>query len=395
MGLKSYNAAEPQNIMRATDALVTGFVKSPLVMEHSLAPLRALRFDGVIRHIYYVTWDSPELDPWLKPLSWMSDVKLIRVPEPRVSGHPYTRGVTYQVANLEAGLNLINDDDALVLKSRPDFIASARLLGEKITEFDRLCAPVPRHAPNGIEMPAPVLDNKIWIPWADANSPFSYEDAAFLGTARDLRKLVTKLDAEDRMILAADNCGTYAHTVRFGKMFRERWPLFKNYLARYDYFPNDFDYRTKLVPILVDDPFFWHLVVAHAWILHSQFHVDCGTAGEVRFYANNINQETDWSRPETIKPSSPYDHVDRWRASVGVGRALPAVSRTFGRLLDDAWQTALFTEPQPDLPAATLAGLMAHATQSGDGRLTEIENAFFAKLDRFYRDYWQRPWRAA
>ena len=253
--------------MRPTDVLVTGFVKSPVVMEQSLAPIRALRFDGVIRHIHYVTWDSPELDPWLAPLSRMSDIKLTRVPQSDATGNAAQRGVAYQVANLETGLKLLSDDDALVLKYRPDFIASARLLRDKIMNFDRLCAPVSQTAPNGVEMPAPVLAHKIWVPWADANNPFGYEDAAFLGTVRDIKTLVTKLDASDHAILGADNCGTYAHVVRFGKIFRERWPLFENYLRHYDYFPNDFDYRTKLVPAMVDDAFFWHLVIAHAWIL--------------------------------------------------------------------------------------------------------------------------------
>ncbi|HUO02672.1 MAG TPA: hypothetical protein VMU31_07830 [Rhizomicrobium sp.] len=381
--------------MRPTDVIVTGFVKSPVVLEQSLAPLRALRFDGVIRHIHYVSWDSPELDPWLAPLSWMSDIKLTRVPQPGANGNAAQRGVAYQVTNLDAGLKLLNDEDALVLKTRPDFIATARLLRDKIMNFDRLCAPVSRTAPNGIEMPAPVLAHKIWVPWADANNPFGYEDAAFLGTLGDIRHMVTKLDADDLDVLGADMCGTYAHVVRFGKIFRERWPLFKNYLRHYDYFPNDFNYRTRLVPALRDDAFFWHLVIAHAWILYSQFHVDCGAAGDVRFYPNYVNEDTDWSRPETIKPSSPYDCVDEWRAGTHPGHAQGCVNHVYARLLDDAWQTALFNQPMPDLPPATLAGLMTHAAASGDGRLAEFETAFFAMLDRFYSGYWKRPRRAA
>ena len=52
-------------------------------------------------------------------------------------------------------------DNALVLKYRPDFIASARLLRDKVVNFDRLCAPVSTTAPNGVEMPKPVLANKV------------------------------------------------------------------------------------------------------------------------------------------------------------------------------------------------------------------------------------------
>src|SRR4029077_16092674 len=138
------------------------------------------------RHIHYVTWDSPTLDAYLAPLALMGDVRLTRVPEPETIGNGNQRGVVYQVKNLEAGLALLRDEDALVLKYRPDFIASARLLREKIANFDHFCAPVSTFAPNGVAMPAPVLAHKIWVPWADSNQPFFYEDATFLGTLGDM-----------------------------------------------------------------------------------------------------------------------------------------------------------------------------------------------------------------
>ncbi|HXS07137.1 MAG TPA: hypothetical protein VN723_10120 [Rhizomicrobium sp.] len=381
--------------MRPADALVTGFVKSPLVLEQSLAPLRKLRFDGVIRHIHYVTWDSAELDAWLAPLALMGDIKLTRVPQPDVTGNGNQRGVVYQVKNLEAGLSLLQDEDALVLKYRPDFIASTRLLRDKITNFDRLCAPVSITAPNGIEMPAPVLAHKIWIPWADSNQPFFYEDAAFMGTLRDIKKLVTPLDGADHAMLGTNNCGSYAHVVRFAKIFRERWPLFDGYLRHYDFFVNDLWYRMKLVAEMLDDGFFWHVLIAHAWILYSQFHVDSGAPHDLRFYANNVNQDADWSRPETLKLANPYDDLAGWRADTRPGEATHSVRRAYGRLVDDAWQTALFTQALSDFPAETLAGLMTNAAASRDGRLAEIETDFYARLDRFYRGYWGKARRAA
>ena len=381
--------------MRPADALVTGFVKSPLVLEQSLAPLRALRFEGVIRHIHYVTWDSPELDSCLAPLASMNDVELIRVPPPDISGNAAQRGLFYQVRNLETGLRLLREKDALVLKYRPDFIASARLLRDKIVNFDRLCAPVPSIAPNGVDMPRPVLANKIWIPWADSNQPFFYEDAAFLGTLRDIRKLVTPLDGADLAMVGVKNCGPYAHVVRFAKIFRERWPLFDGYLRNYDCFVNDLSYRMKLVPEILNDGFFWHVLVAHAWILYSQFHVDSGASNDLRFYANNVNQNADWSRPETLKLANPYDDIDRWRGDTRAGEATHSVRRVYGRLVDDAWQTALFTQSLADFPADTLAGLMTNAAACRDGRLSEIEADFYVGLDRFYRDYWGSPRQAA
>jgi len=377
--------------MKPADALVTGFVKSPALLEQSLAPLRALRFDGVIRHIHYVTWDSPELDAWLAPLALMGDVKLTRVPQPDASGNANQRGVIYQVRNLQAGLDLVSDQDGLVLKSRPDVIASAPLLRDKIVNFDRLCAPVPTMAPNGVAMPKPVLAGKIWIPWADSNQPFFYEDAIFLGKLRDIRKLVTPLDPADHALLGQADCGSYAHVVRFAKIFRAHWPLFDGYLRHYDCFVNDLSYRMKLLPEILDNGFFWHVLIAHAWILYSQFHVDSGAPNALRFYANNVNQGADWSRPETLKLANPYDDIDSWRRDTRAGEATHSVRRVYGRLVDDAWQTALFTKPLPDFPTDMLAGLMANAAGCRDGRLAEIEQDFYDGLDKFYRAYWGRP----
>jgi hypothetical protein len=377
--------------MRTADALVTGFVQSPAVLERSLAPLRMLRAEGLIRHIHCVSWNSPELDGWLAPLAAMDDVVLTRVPPPDTAGSGARRGLIYQVRNLEAGLRLLSGEEGLVLKCRPDFIAPAGFLRKKIVDFDRLCAPVPNIAPNGVTMPAPVLGNKIWIPWADSNQPFFFEDAAFLGTLRDIRRLATPLDAADGAMLDVGNCGSYAHVVRFAKVFLARWPLFKGYLGHYDFFVNDLYYRMKLVPKMLDDGFFWHLLIAHAWILYSQFHVDCGEPGELCFYANNVNRDADWSRPETLKLANPYDHIANWRGDTRPGEATHSVRRAFGRLVDDAWQTALFTQALPDFPAEILAGLMTNAAASGDGRLQEIERDFYAGLDEFYRGYWGRP----
>jgi len=381
--------------MRPTDAIVTGFVKSPVILERSLAPLRSLRREGVIRHIHYVTWDSPELDAHLASLENMDDIRLTRVRQPEASGNGNQRGVVYQVRNLEAALALLPNEDALVLKSRPDFVASTALLRDKIVNFDRYCAPVSTTAPNGVVMPAPVLASKIWIPWADANQPFFFEDASFLGTQNDVRKLATPLDAADHAMLGVNNCGSYAHVVRYAKIFRERWPLFDGYLRHYDVFVNDFYYRMKLVPAMLDDGFFWHLVIAHAWILYSQFHVDCGEQGDLGFYAGNVNRDADWSRPETLKLANPYDHIANWRGDTRPGEATHSVRRAYGRLVDDAWQAALFTKLLPDFPADMLAALMRNAAACRDGRLGGIERDFYAGLDKFYRGYWGRPRRAA
>jgi hypothetical protein len=148
------------------------------------------------------------------------------------------------------------------------------------------------------------------------------------------------------------------------------------------------EYRARLVPLLLEDGFFWHLLIAHAWILHSQFHVDAGTQGALQFYPNTVNRDTDWSRPETFKLGNPYDAITAWRGCTGPGTASVSVQRLFGRLMDDAWHAALFAAPLPDFPDPTLKAVMENLAGHRDGRLGGIEAQFYAKLAAF-----QQAWR--
>jgi hypothetical protein len=237
-------------------------------------------------------------------------------------------------------------------------------------------------------MPKPALQHKIWIPWADSNQPFFYEDAMFLGRKKDLRKLVTPLTREDMEILGDPLCGQFAHVVRYARIFVPRYPLFADYLRNYRYFVNDFDYRREIVPHLLNDGFFWHVLIAHAWILYSQFHVDAGRQGDISFYANNVNPNADWSNPDSLKNAPPYDYIDKWREGTKPGAAMPSVQRSYGRLADDAWQSAFFTCELPDFPQATLKKLLKNIAECRDGRLRGIERDFYRRTAALHQRFW-------
>jgi hypothetical protein len=368
---------------KPVDVLVTGFTKSPDLLARSLEPLRQLKQEQVIRNIHCVTWDGAELDPFVAPLEDMHDVRLTRVRQPDVQGSPNQRGVTYQVRNLAAALELV-PDGALILKWRPDFVAKYEFLRGKIMGFDGWSA-VPKNVCFGIAMPPHLFEKKVWIPWADSNSPFFFEDAVFFGRRREIEKLVTPLSGADMEILGDEACGSYAHIVRYAKIFVSRYPLLANYLKLFRFFPRTLEYRLKIVPYMVENGFSWHLLFAHAWILYSQFHVDIGAPDDLSFYANAVNRDADWSRPETLKVTSPYDDTPMWRNGTKAGMAAPSVCRPYGRLMDDAWQKALFTQGVSDLPRATLVSLMENVARCRDGRLAGIEAEFYRGVERIYR----------
>ncbi|HEY1837324.1 MAG TPA: hypothetical protein VGG36_06685 [Rhizomicrobium sp.] len=372
-----------------TDAIVLGFTKAAALPALSFAPLRQLRQEGHLRAIHYVTWDSPDLDGFVRPILEMPDVQVTRVPPPRVKGTPPQKTLLYQTHNLDAALSLIAEDDAIVLKLRPDFVANVDFLRDKIVNFERHCGTVPRHA-YGIEMPKPILGKKVWVPWADSNQFFFYEDAALLGQKSDLAKLralITRADLETLEMLL---CEHYYHIARYARVFLPSYPLFRGYLKNFQYLTNYPQYRMEMIGHALNGAFFLFPLIAHAWILHSQFHVDCGAQDTLRFYPNLQNMTTDWSDPMQWRLALPYDRIAYWRGNEKPGLLFPNVKRVFGRLVSDDWQKAIFTQETPelpDIPRKTLLGLLEHIAGHGDGRLKPIEHEFYRDLQRFYRNY--------
>lgn len=85
--------------------------------------------------------------------------------------------------------------------------------------------------------------------------------------------------------------------------------MFERYLREFRYLPNNAEYRSVLLAALMNDPFRWHLLIAHAYILATSFHVDCGEPGDLAFYANISNANADWSSLRTLTVNPPYGHM--------------------------------------------------------------------------------------
>ncbi|MEJ0027954.1 MAG: hypothetical protein WDN01_18160 [Rhizomicrobium sp.] len=374
---------------RPVDVIVTGFTRSAALCVRSFETPRRLRQEGLVRAIRYVTWDSPELDAAVAPVLAMDEVAVTRVPAPAPSGNAKQKSVVCQVRNLEAALALVPEDDTLVVKTRPDFLFDAGFLARKIADFDRGCRMEANATAFGVKLRRPPFARKIWLPWADANQPFFYEDAAFAGLKRDLAHLVTP-DVESRLGAMQDpECGSLAHAVRFGTVFLESFPIFRRYFAHYHVFANDIDYRRDQLGKAIRHPFFWHLILAHAWILYSGFHVDAGRPGDLRFFANTANPAADWNDLATVRLTAPYNDLAGWRETAKAGAEVcSGVSRVYGRLMDDAWQQALFTRRFADIPWETLQGVARNLTHYDAGVLDDLEREYYALLD----DHWREDW---
>jgi hypothetical protein len=376
---------------RPVTAVVTGFTRNPQLVALSLAPLLALKQKGIIKRILAVTWDTPEIDTFVAPVEALDGVELIRVPQPEATGGRYQTGVIYQLRNLEAALQRVPEPDALVVKIRPDFVIDAALLEDKIVNFEHLCAPSKLDKKFGVKMPSSPFAMKIWIPWADANAPFFYEDAAFIGLKRDLMLLADR-KAEDHLGILADKpYGWFAHIIRFALPFLDTYPIFERYIREFRYFPNDMGYRLALISSLAGDAFFWHLLVAHAWILATSFHVDSGEPGQIKLYANLSNTTADWSQLDGLAVNPPYNNVAGWRNGQKPGGMQPCVTRAYGRLVDDTWQHALFTMPElRDVKPDHLRGLLRNAGFYRRGVLASMEADFYRRLSAIYHQRWEK-----
>jgi hypothetical protein len=377
-------------MVRPVIALVTGFTKSPELLERSLAPLRALRGRGVVGRILYVTWDDPGITRFVAPATAMDGVELVRVPQPALTGPRLKVGVGYQIHNLRAALARIPEDDALIVKLRPDFIADAEFLARKIAGFDSLCAPSCLAEQFDVVMPSSPFAAKLWIPWADANLPLHCEEAAFIGLKCDVAKLAdpAALDLLGSDLLTGRTYSWFAHVARYAAVFAPRYPIFDNYIRNFRYFINDSGYRMAMMPLALQKTFFWRLLVANAWILATSFHVDCGGPGELTFYANSTNRDADWGAPQHLRVHPPYANVADWRAAQAPGGMLQGASRMHARLVDDSWQHALFTrDTLVDLTPDNLRGALGRVVQY-DAEIPDMaEEAFYATLDTVYRAF--------
>ena len=228
------------------------------------------------------------------------------------------------------------------------------------------------------------------MPWADANEPFFYEDAAYLGLKCDVAKLVTPHIGDKLSVLdtIANTHGPFAHVIRFGSVFSSDYPMFARYLREYKYFTNDMDYRRALIPALMKESYFWTLVIVHAWILANSFHVDAGRAGQLKLYANLSNENADWSSLASLRINPPFDNVEAWRNSVKPGNLISGAARLYGRLMDDTWQHSLFNLPGPmDVARDKLLAALKCVSLYGKRAVTDQETSFYRTLSATHRQY--------
>lgn len=369
-----------------TTAIVTGFTVHEALMRQSFQSLINLRRTGVIDRILYMTWDAPALDGYVAPATEWPEVEIVRIPQPDVGGIPQRRGFVLQSRNIAAALAMVGDPGELVIKTRPDFLFDEAFLAGKIASFSLW-----REAPDFSYrippmMPPSPFAARIWVPWGDGGAPFFYEDAAFIGLAGDLEKLVTPMADELIQYCGDEKAVNLAHVLRFAVPFLDQHPIFLRYIRDFHLFRMELAYRKELAPLCAGDPYYWHMAVAHAWILTSSFHIDCGRQGQLHLVPSSTAHERRDRPVEELCDYVTYKDVEQWRKMEEPGTFLPLLSRAGSRLMDDEWQTRLFSGPvEQGYTHDNLLVILANLHQFQTGLLNELEEAFYGALNQLYR----------
>jgi hypothetical protein len=374
-----------------TTAIVTGFTVHGPLMRESFAPLVSLRRAGVLDRVLYVTWDISEIDAYVAPALEWPEVEVVRIPPPQVKGTPRCKGFIYQSRNLAAALKLVADPGELVFKMRPDFLIDEAFLADKIANFDRW-----RVAPDfshriPIAMPPSPFKARIWVPWADASAPFFIEDAAFMGLAGDLALLANPV--ADEMVLYCGDADSVnvAHVLRFAIPFLADYPIFTRYLTEFHLFRMEQRYRVTLAPLSANDPYFWHMAVASAWILATSFHVDCGRQGQLHLVGSATALQGINLPVNDLLTYVIYKDVEIWRKLEEPGTFLPLLFRLGGRLMDDDWQYRLFSGPvEQGFTYENLLAILQNLNRYRTGVLSALENTYYDALKANYREFPQQ-----
>ena len=379
---------------RSAVAVVVGFTRRPGLLSKSFETLRNLRRARVLDRILYVTWDRPDLDEWVADAEAMREVDVVRIPEPKVQGLGYQKKHFYQTRNIVSALEMIPDDDTLVLKIRPDQVVDANFLAQKILSFDYCCAPSQLRKRIIQQMPRSPFRMKVWTPWADSNQPFFMEDGIFAALREDAMKLLTPASDEIVRKFGDERSLWITNVARYIEPFRADYPIFERYLQVFHQFVQNDAIRAQQLNATVMDPFFWHLAVANAWILADNFHIDAGHNGQIVFYPPEGADDPHTGKHFSEIPSRPpFTTTDRWRAGQQPGSLTASMRRLYGRLMDDNWQHAIFDAPLSDLTPENLTGILERVVNYRSGVLNEVEAAYYAKLDRIYREHF--PSRSA
>lgn len=371
---------------RSVVALINGYSRFPELYDVGIAQLLKLRGRGLIDRIVYVTWDSPRLDDRLRPLAKMPDVELVRIPEPDLPDVPLQTRVAAQIRNLESSLALVADD-ALVLKTRPDFIfGNEDFLAHKIENFETLCAPSDLPERLGLSAPPCTFERKIWIPWANAAEPLLIGDTFYLGLKQDLAKLADRAAERYLTVLKDGRCDRMSHIARPLALFEPHYPILKRYGENIRTFISTIAYRDNFSRLCRQQPFFRYLALINAWILTTHFHVDGGNAADLIFFPERTNPRVmNW---QNLKTDALFASFEAARSRMTPGSFNVCCQYPLATLASDDWARALFTaDVVDDCPHAALLRQLGDAIAYDRGQLGANEDAFYAAADACYRTY--------
>jgi len=223
--------ATPQDeiVMRSVSPSLPDSTRNAELLPKAMAPLCELKRRGIIQRVLCVTWDKSEIDSYLARLPPCLRSMWCACPNPGLRERPIKRRRLSSPQSRSRAL-MRSEEDALVLKWRPihrrhGFPSRKIVISMRIRPISSFrCSPASTCRPR--------LSRQDFDSLADANQPFFYEDAGFMGLKCDVAKLVTPRVAEKLSPLATktNTHGPFAHVVRYASIFCAEYPMFRRYL---------------------------------------------------------------------------------------------------------------------------------------------------------------------
>jgi hypothetical protein len=240
----------------------TGLPRMPKRFKQSVSEMNELMEKGLLESIHFVTWQGR--------LDGMSDLREhLRANGVVIREHGETKfggrsNIWHQMRALDIGLRNI-PSECSVLKTRSDVHIDVDFL-------ERLFAGEIGHMnePAG----SGVFENRIWVPWAEIQSPFMMCDFCFYGHRNDLTKLVNydaRYDALYHLVRGV------AATRRFIHPYLRTFSFLHSYLSKFKGPERDHDLlidRHGLTEHRLQSPVFGAFLAFYYKCLLNDFYID-------------------------------------------------------------------------------------------------------------------------
>lgn len=241
----------------SVSVVINGLVNVEKRFTESINNLAKLKKEGILKQIVFSTWYG-EIDkyPGLRNFLSSKDIETVESKPPKISGI----SSLYQMRSFHLGMDVVNDKESMVFKTRPDLYIHESAL-RKIIALEL-----------NLKGPCQVkMKRKVWVPWFEITKPFYLADECFFGHYQDLYKHFINYDLIYDNYYNIDSGLT--HIRRFIHPFVEGYPQLKKFLRYFAVTAHGTNQRFKVLNFYKKLRTYKSLLVLYYRILDRYFEI--------------------------------------------------------------------------------------------------------------------------